>query len=160
MYICKNCGASYAEHVAFCAQCGSNLMMFQQDTPPAYNAYDTAAPTTAPTYSYAAAAPASDNKVPAILSLVFGAIAAFISLYLFIYLVELAGYSYSYYFDEAALGAFFGCSVFLVPGAILGMIMSGKTNALKGMSIAGKISSICALGLLGISFFIMIGICA
>lgn len=159
MYICKNCGASYAEHVAFCAQCGSNLMMFQQDTPPAYNPYE-APDASASAYSYAAPAPTSENKVPAILSLVFGAIAAFISLYLFVYLVELAGYSYSYYFDEAALGAFFGCSVFLVPGAILGMIMSGKTNALKGMSIAGKISSICALGLLGISFFIMIGICA
>ena len=167
MYICKNCGTSYAEHVAFCAQCGSNLMMFQQDPQPAYNAYDAAAPAPTPTYSYEApTTAASDNKVPAILSLVFGAIAAVIALSLIGVLAEyLSASSYSYYYytpsyDSEALGAFFGCSVFIVPGAILGMIMSGKTQALKGMSIAGKISSIVSLGLLGLAFFLMIGVCA
>lgn len=158
MYICKNCGASYAEHVTFCAQCGSNLMMFQQDTPPAYNPYGTTAPSS--TSYYAAPVPASENKVPAILSLVFGSIAVLISFYLMIFLAELASYPFAYYASDSALGAFFGCGIFIIPGAILGLVMSGKTNALKGMSIAGKITSIVALALLGISFFIMIGICA
>lgn len=163
MYICKNCGTSYKEHVAFCAQCGSNLMMFQQDPQPAY---DATAPAPTPTYSYEAPAATSESKVPAILSLAFGAFAAVMVLYLITVLcgyLSASSYSYYYYspsYDSEALGSFFGCSAFIVPGAILGMIMSGKTQALKGMSIAGKISSIVSLGLLGLAFFLMIGVCA
>ena len=147
MYICKNCGQTYADPVRFCGKCGSNLIEAQGYTPqPEYNPYNNQPQG----YSYVtppAPTSANNNKVMPILSMSLGIFAAVFAFYVLMFATS----------SRMGFGSFFFASMFTIPPAIVGLVMSFKSGAvLQGMSLAGKITSFAALGMSMFSFVISI----
>ena len=178
MYICTKCNATYNEKINFCRSCGGPVTEVQQqsqqvqepaefqqsaqsqyiNTPeynpaPSYNPYGAA-----PYSPYAA--PASASKAPAILGMVFGIINVFITMFMFMGILSEINSYYGCEFEEALI-IFSVFSVFILPLAIVGLIMSFKSTpgSGKGMAIAGRITGFIAIGLYMISFF-MVMACA
>ncbi len=152
MYVCKTCGQTYSEPVKFCGKCGGDSFDSNGYTSSEYSAYGNPAPT----YTYASSpAPAGGSKVPSIVGMACGISAAFLAFYMFIMCASMAS---SYYFADEAFASFFGFSFFVVPLSIVGLVMSFKGGeVLKGMTIAGKVTSFVAIGLCGISFLVCLG---
>ena len=155
MYICKNCGQSYPEPVNFCGKCGGNS--FDTNDYNVNNDYNMNAeysPYGNPTPAYnfePSPAPESESKAPAIVGMACGVSAVLVALQML-----MGCMSYYYFYD--AIMAFFGYSFLVTPLAIVGLIMSFKAgNALKGMSIAGKITSFVSIGILGLTFLACVG---
>ena len=153
MYICKNCGQTYSDPVNFCGKCGGDSF----DSNDYMNTEYSPNVNPSPTYTYASApAPASENKAPAIVGMSCGVSAVLLAFYMLITCADLVdGY---YYSSAEAFGLFFGFSFFIVPLTIVGLIMSFKAgNALKGMSLAGKITSFVSMGILALTFLMCVG---
>ncbi len=152
MYVCKNCGQTYSEPVKFCGKCGGDSFDSNEYMAPEYSPYSN--PT--PAYTYASSpAPSGGSKAPAIVGMACGISAVFFAFYM---LIVCASFADSYYRIDEAFASFFGFSFFVIPLAIVGLVMSFKAgNALKGMSIAGKVTSFVSLGIWGLTFLICVG---
>lgn len=162
MYICKNCGQSYPEPVNFCGKCGGNS--FDANDYNVNNDYNMNAeysPYGNPTPAYnfePSPAPESESKAPAIVGMACGASAVLIALWMMSICFSYIGSYHSYYYVEETFATLLGCSFFITPLAIVGLIMSFKSgSALKGMSIAGKITSFVSIGILGLTFLACVG---
>ena len=153
MYICKSCGQTYSEPVKFCGKCGSDSFEASIETP-AYEA-NPAYSNPAPAYSYAPT-PESGSKAPSIVGMVLGIVATFLALIMTGFIGELVDSYYSRYYSDEIFVSFIVWSFFVLPFAIVGLIMSFKKSSLKAMSIVGKITSFVSLGLWLISFLMTV----
>ena len=60
--------------------------------------------------------------------------------------------------DEEAMAFFWIYSIFVLPFMIVGLIMSFKDcGSLRGMSLAGKITSFITAGIWALTFFVCLG---
>lgn len=167
MYVCKNCGQTYASYTTICSKCGnavvaapnssySSSQQTQYVAPqPQYAAYS--APTT-PVYPYSASSvPAPSGGIRAMG--IIGFILALETLFSIFYAL-IAGESYSYYggyyYDNDVMaGVFFVHLLFAVTGLVFSCISRNK--GFGGLSVAGKVISIISLVLNTLFFFIALG---
>lgn len=151
MYICRSCGQTYSEPVKFCGKCGNDSFDIPQQSyapQPQYNAYSN--PT--PTYSYAQPATAGGSKAPAIIGMIFGIVAVFLGFYQMIVSMALAS---SRYTADEGMAFFWIMSIFVLPLTVVGLVMSFKDcGSLRGMSIAGRITSFITAGMWVLTFFV------
>jgi len=153
MYICRSCGQTYSDPVKFCGKCGSDSFEISQQpyAQQQYNAYNN--PT--PTYSYVTPpAPAGRSKAPAIVGMIFGITSLIFVIYQMFFtfmMLDIEG-------DEEAMAFFWIYSIFVLPLMIVGLVMSFKDcGSLRGMSLAGKITSFITVGMWALTFFVCLG---
>ena len=156
MYVCKNCGQTHPSPVSFCNRCGSNAIENRAEGAPSYPTYGTT-----PTYAYGTPTPSEGSKAPAIIGMVFGFLALIISFIMIGAASEISdSMSYpfygSYYDADEIMSMLFAFSIFTLPFSIIGLVMSCKAKALRGMGIAGRIINIFSLVLWGIACIIML----
>ena len=146
MYICKNCKKTFDTPVQYCNVCGGAV----ENQPTGYNSFSTPV-----TYG----APATGSKAPSIIGMIFGILNMILSFVLIAPIAETVdNYYASYAFDEM-LAYFFVFSIFMLPLAIVGLILSFKSNAGgKGMAIAGRITGFIALAIYLISFAMIMSV--
>lgn len=156
MYICQNCGQAYQTPVNFCSRCGNTAIVNQGGIQPPYSPY------TASSYPMTPAPAEKGGRGAAIVGMIFGLIAMFMSFVMVGMAAELADNALSYYLYRATLyeeilGFIVGYSIVMLPFSIVGLVLSCKAKALKGMAIAGRIMTILSLVLWGISCLICLG---
>ena len=88
--------------------------------------------------------------------MVLGIVATFLALIMTGFIGELVDSYYSRYYSDEIFVSFIVWSFFVLPFAIVGLIMSFKKSSLKAMSIVGKITSFVSLGLWLISFLMTV----
>ena len=184
MFICKNCGQPYSSYARFCGKCGGEVvettqngqqptsdLYGQQPETDSYTQSSTPAYASAPSYDPAypsSPEPSGNGKPLGIIGMALGIgglIFSFIALGLSISAIDAAtSYNYYYYYDASGdvAGAFF-FAMFTLAASIVGICLSGAARNkgfLNGMTITGKILSIVATALSGLSLFLAFIACA
>lgn len=99
------------------------------------------------------------GKISAIMGMAFGILGLILSFYYIMYAAVFANTVYYYGEFEEIVIALIIMAIFFLPPTIVGLALSCKpVSKLRGMALAGKITSIISLGVWALSFFIVLSL--
>ena len=177
MYVCKKCGQTYPEYVAFCAGCGNNYMeqvaerrnsgIYINQGPktfagthyspgaysgPAYEAPPPAYRSSAPTYGYITPPAPRGGKAKGIVGMCFSIESIVSAIICFCYSIMVADIGY----EEACIIMFFADMIFLAT-SIVGTVLSSSAREkgfVNGITTTGKVLGIISIAICALSMFI------
>ncbi len=157
MIICPRCGIQLPDNSRFCNICGFSFQSNYQQQQYTYQQSGNS--------QYHYPQPVNNDQKPSIAKAIVSAglsgeavaLAVLNFFYTFLFIVAKE--------PEVALGLTIILSVFIIPFAIVGMVFGNgylNSNAIriKGLAKAGLIMGIISLILIGLCFFVGIGVCA
>ena len=170
MYVCRNCGQTHPEYVAFCSKCGNNYMdrvaerrnggIYINQNPGGYvnNGYTPAPPpvpayrATPPTPAYGYVAPPTrrEGKAQGIVGMCFGIESIIFAAIMLIYSAMLAGYS-----SSLAASLFVIDVIPLVTGIVATALSNAAINRgfTSGISSAGKVTGVLSIIFSAVAMF-------